>query len=100
MRLFAGAALAALIAIGLPTASSASGTPCLVGKADKTLAVWLEKTGEQPVMSLRIATGDKPADGMLAMTPEGKFAILVEADGMTCILAVGEAVPIDLRETK
>lgn len=91
MRLLIAAAAA--LAIGLPAVAAAAPTACMVGTSGDTLAAWLEKTGQQPVLYFHVATGKEPLPGILAMTPDGKFSFLIESDGMTCILAVGEAIP-------
>lgn len=65
---------------------------CLVGKPGDTLASWLGKTGQTPLIEMQMSTGGGPSmPTLLAIDREGAWSILMLApDGNVCVMAVGE----------
>ena len=65
---------------------------CLVGPAGDTLAMWLAKTGQTPLLEMQMSTGGGPSVPMIvALDREGAFSILMlSPEGSVCIMAVGE----------
>ena len=89
--------LSAALAACLLAAPAAAQFACLVGKPDETLALWLARTGQTPLLEMQMSTGEgSPANPMiLALDGDGAFSVLMlTPDGNVCIMAVGtEAQP-------
>ena len=83
---------AAAVAACLLTGPAAAQFACLVGEPGDTLAQWLGRTGQTPLLEMQISTGPGPSiPAIVALDREGAFSILMlSPEGALCIMAVGE----------
>ena len=84
---------AAAVAACLIAGPAAAQFACLVGdKPDDTLAMWLDRTGQVPLIEMQMSTGGGASIPMiLALDKEGAFSLLMlSPTGSVCIMAVGE----------
>jgi hypothetical protein len=65
---------------------------CMVGEPADTLAMWLGKTGQTPLLEMQMSTGGGTSVPMIvAIGRDGAFSILMRSsDGSVCIMAVGD----------
>lgn len=85
------AALAAVAAC-LIASPAAADVACLKGPPGDTLAMWLDRTGQTPLLTLQMAMGDTQATMpmIVAVDKDGAFSILVLSPlGVVCMLAIG-----------
>ena len=81
-----------IFAAALLASTSASAEVCLSGDPKDVLKLWMDHTGQKPILEMQIDTGGAPLPAMILADPKGDFTVLFIGKGHVCLSEIGHGM--------